>query len=64
MNNEDDMLRLRANLRAVTDKLETLFKDGEPPKGRSADEQDAYLGWCDDIRAAINAARRALEEVA
>jgi hypothetical protein len=63
VNEADDMLRLRADLRVVTDKLEDLFKNGEPPKGRSADERDAYLGWCDSVRAAISSARRTLEEV-
>ena len=59
---EADAIRvLRASLRVSTDYLEDIFLDGPPPKGRSADDRDAYLSWLDRVVQAISKARAALD---
>ncbi len=59
---ESDAIRvLRASLRVSSDCLEDIFLDGPPPKGRSADDRDAYLSWLDRVVQANSQARAALD---
>jgi len=54
------MSALRAALRTVTDKLETLYLDGPEKKERTKDDRDRYSGWIDEMYGSIAKARAIL----
>ncbi len=59
----DQILRLRANLRSVTDAYESLLDEGQfPPKGRSNDDKESRAGWWEDATVRIKLARQALKD--
>ena len=57
----DTIRMLRAQLRVVTDDLESLLEDGFPRKGRSGDDKDAHLQWWEQRWAHVAWARKALD---
>lgn len=57
----DAITYLRASLRVVTDKLESLHLDGPEKKGRTKDDRDAYQGWLDEMYGSIAHARAVLK---
>ncbi len=57
----DALLFLRGALRSVTDRLESLYLDGPPKKGRSSDDRDSYQNWLDETYGSIAHARAVLK---
>ena len=54
MCDHDEVLHLRAILRAVTDDFAQLLEDGKfPNRGRRQDDRDSWEGWWEDRVARI-----------
>lgn len=60
-NELDAILLLRGALQRATDYLDELLREGFPKKGKSRDEQDAWIGWHEDRAISVMRAKVALE---